>query len=46
MNPEDKYSIHMQGGDQKEPDKRPPSPPPEPERRKDVPAHEPEPLTE
>ncbi len=43
MNQENEYEIRMQGGGQKEPERRPP---PEPERRKDIPAYEPEPLTE
>ena len=44
MNPDNKYEIHMQGGGQKEPGRR--SPPPPPERRKDIPAYDPQPLTE
>jgi len=39
------YTLQMNGGKEKEPEKTPP-PQQEPERRKDEPAHEPEPLTE
>jgi len=46
MSQDNEYVIHMQGNDQKEPERRPPSPQPTPERRKDIPAYEPEPLTE
>jgi hypothetical protein len=35
MNQDNEYEIRMQGGGQKEP-----------ERKKDMPAHDPEPLTE
>ena len=46
MSQYENYTMQMQGGDQKEPEKQPPPIPPAPERRRDTPNWEPDPLTE
>lgn len=45
MEQEERYTIQMQNGGPKEPERRPPQPQPAPERR-DIPASDPEPLVE